>query len=73
MQPVDANVKVITDVPDETPFVIPVVAPIVATEVFPLDQVPEPASDKLETDPEQIAVIPLIEGGDAFMVMAAVE
>jgi hypothetical protein len=72
VQPVLLSVKVTGAVPLATPVTTPVEGPIVATEVFPLTHVPEPArSDKVIVLPRHTGVFPDGATGAAFTVAVA--
>ena len=71
MHPV-ARVYVIVDVPPDLPKTIPVPAPIVATDVLLLLQVPPPASLNAVVKPAQTTVVPVIAEGFGFTVTTVV-
>lgn len=70
-QPV-LNVYVIDAVPGVRPVTIPVLLPAVATDVFPLVQVPPPVFDSVIVDPGHTVVTPVIADGKALTVTAVV-
>lgn len=62
-----------TDVPAETPVAMPVLLPIVATEVVPLDHVPPGVtSASVVVSPWQTAKVPVIAAGRGFTVTIVV-